>query len=67
MSSLPAMVPAQTADTLVDAAPVQDHYPVEYDPFDRPVEEVAMQLFDDEPPANRPNGRGQEISRSYLG
>ena len=37
-----------------DAVPVQEQYPVEYDPFDRPVEEVVMQLFDDDPPANPP-------------
>ena len=54
VSSSLAVVPAQTAGTLVDAAPVQDQYPVEYDPFDRPVEEVVMQLFDDDPPANPP-------------
>ena len=34
VSSSPAVVPAQIAGTLVDAAPVQDQYPVEYDPFD---------------------------------
>ena len=59
VSSLPAMFPAQSAGTLVDAAPVQDHYPVEYDPFDRPVEEVVMQLFDDDQPANPPPTKRQ--------
>ena len=47
-------VASSPADNLEDAVPVQDQYPVEYDPFDRPVEEVVMQLFDDDPPANPP-------------
>ena len=29
-------------------------YPPEYDPFDRPVEEVVTQLFDDVQPVNPP-------------
>ena len=63
-----AVVPAQIAGNLEDAVPMQDQYPVEYDPFDRPVEEVVMQLFDDDPPPlRRLNGRSQEISRSHLG
>ena len=45
-------VASSPAGNLEDAVPVQDQYPVEYDPFDRPVEEVVMQLFDDDPPAS---------------
>ena len=32
----------------------RSHYPVECDPFDRPVEEVVMNLFEVDPPANPP-------------
>ena len=38
----------------VDAETTQDSYPVEYDPLDRPVEEVVMQLVDDTPPVIPP-------------
>ena len=59
VSSLQTMVSAQFADNSVDAAPMQDHYPAEYNPFDRPVEEVAMQLFDDDQPVNSPPTKRQ--------
>ena len=47
-------VASSPAGNLEDAVPVQDQYSVEYNPFDRPVEEVVMQLCDDDPPANPP-------------
>ena len=47
-------VASSSADDVVDAVPVQEQYPVEYDPFDRPVEEVVMNLFEGDPPANPP-------------
>ena len=37
-----------------DAVSEREQYPVEYDPFDRPVEEVVMNLFEGDPPANPP-------------
>ena len=37
-----------------DAVSEREQYPVEYDPFDRPVEEVVMSLFEGDPPANTP-------------
>ena len=37
-----------------DAVSEREQYPAEYDPFDRPVEEVVMNLFEGDPPANTP-------------
>ena len=37
-----------------NAVSEREQYPVEYDPFDRPVEEVVMNLFEGDPPANPP-------------
>ena len=37
-----------------DAVSEREQYPVEYDPFDRPVEEVVMNLFEGDPPTNTP-------------
>ena len=47
-----------------NAVSEREQYPVEYDPFDRPVEEVVMNLFEGDPPANPPppkrrKGNGQ--------
>ena len=38
----------------------REHYPVEYDPFDRPVEEVVMNLFEVDPPANPSSAQKEE-------
>ena len=38
----------------MDAETTQDSFPVEYDPLDRPVEEVVMQLVDDTQPVIPP-------------
>ena len=48
------MVASSSANGVEDAVSVQEQYPVEYDPFDRPVEEVVMNLFEGDPPANPP-------------
>ena len=45
-------VASSSADDVEDAVSVQEQYPVEYDPFDRPVAEVVMNLFEGDPPAN---------------
>ena len=46
---------SSSANGVEDAVSVQEQYPVEYDPFDRrPVEEVVMNLFEGDPPANPP-------------
>ena len=37
----------------------QHSYPPEYNPFDRPVEEVVAQLFDDSQPVNPPPTKRQ--------
>lgn len=58
-SSTQALFPAQMAGNPVGAAPMQDTYPAEYDPFDRPVEEVVTQLFDDTQPVNPPPTKRQ--------
>ena len=58
-SSTQAPFPAQMAGNPVGAAPMQDTYPAEYDPFDRPVEEVVTQLFDDTQPVNPPPTKRQ--------
>ena len=42
------------ANGVGDAVSTQEQYPVEYDPFDRPVEEVVMNLFEGDPLANPP-------------
>ena len=47
-------VASSSANGVEDAVSVQEQYPVEYDPFDRPVEEVVMDLFEGDPPANPP-------------
>ena len=56
----PQVLPTAQSGNLEDAVPMQDQYPVECDPFDRPVEEVVMQLFDDDPPANPPPTKRQK-------
>ena len=53
-----------SADGSGNAVSEGEQYPVEYDPFDRPVEEVVMNLFEGDPPANSPppkrrKGNGQ--------
>ena len=45
---------SSSANGVEDAVSVQEQYPVEYDPFGRPVEEVVMNLFKGDPPANPP-------------
>ena len=45
---------ASSANGSGDAVSEREQYPVEYDPFDRPVEEVVMNLFEVDPPANPP-------------
>ena len=45
---------SSSANGIGDAVSERGQYPVEYDPFDRPVEEVAMNLFESDPPANTP-------------
>ena len=48
------MVASSSANGIGDAVSEREQYPVEYDPFDRPVEEVVMNLFEGDPPANTP-------------
>ena len=45
---------SSTANGIGEAVSERVQYPVEYDPFDRPVEEVVMNLFEGDPPANTP-------------
>ena len=45
---------SSSANGIGDAVSERVQYPVEYDPFDRPVEEVVMNLFEGDPPANTP-------------
>ena len=45
---------SSTASGIGEAVSERVQYPVEYDPFDRPVEEVVMNLFEGDPPANTP-------------
>ena len=45
---------SSSASGIGDAVSEREQYPVEYDPFDRPVEEVVMSLFEGDPPANTP-------------
>ena len=47
-------VASSSANGVGDAVSEQEQYPVEYDPFDRPVGEVVMNLFEGDPPANPP-------------
>ena len=47
-------VASSSANGVEDAVSVQEQYPVEYDPFDRPEEEVGRNLFEGDPPANPP-------------
>ena len=60
VSSNQELFPAQMAGIPVDAVTAQDSYPSEYDPFDRPVEEVVMQLLDDTQQANPPPAKRQQ-------
>ena len=39
-------VASSAANGIGDAVPEREQYPVEYDPFDRPVEKVVMNLFE---------------------
>ena len=45
---------SSTDNGIGEAVSERVQYPVEYDPFDRPVEEVVMNLFEGDPPANTP-------------
>ena len=47
-------VASSSANGIGDAVSEREQYPVEYAPFDRPVEEVVMNLFEGDPPANTP-------------
>ena len=48
------MEASSSANGSGDVVSEREQYPVEYDPFDRPVEEVVMNLFEVDPPANPP-------------
>ena len=43
-----------------DAVSEREQYPVEYGPFDRPVEEVVMNLFEGDPPNQHSSAQKEE-------
>ena len=57
---------SSTASGIGEAVSERVQYPVEYDPFDRPVEEVVMNLFEGDPPANTPPTKRRKGNDQWI-